>query len=347
MALPTASLLQALVGMMFVVSIANIIIPSRIFLIGQNSAPNMGVGVINQVTPPLAASSLHVNDCLLQVAHVTGIKLFSQNDEDGALLQTLRCMGGHGTKEYFEFGSENGMEINTRVLRDVYKWRGHLLDGGNENPGINLHKEFFTPSNIVSLLQKYEVKKSLDVLSIDCDYDDFYIMREILVAGYAPRILVAEYNSNLGNELAVSVKYEHFKKKEVGPNIGHNWKHDCYMGASAAAIIMLGKVFGYTPVWSNTVNLIFVRLDLAVELGLSIPSVQNFPGPWPQRVHADCQGEIWKLIDHNNTAYATDPSLSNVEWSNKYSDINLRFEHFGEDSNYGSGWRNPFVIDAE
>ena len=141
-----------------------------------------------------ATSDMKVNDCLLQIAHVTDIKIYSQNDEDGALLQTLRCMGGHGTKEYFEFGSENGMEVNTRILRDIYGWKGHLLDGGNENDEINLHKEFFSPSNIVSLLEKYKASKSLDVLSIDSDYDDFYIMREILLAGYTPRILIVEFN---------------------------------------------------------------------------------------------------------------------------------------------------------
>ena len=31
------------------------------------------------------------NDCLVQLRNVKGIKLYSQNDEDGALLQVLRC----------------------------------------------------------------------------------------------------------------------------------------------------------------------------------------------------------------------------------------------------------------
>ena len=70
-------------------------------------------------------------------------------------------VGGHGTKEYFEFGSENGMEVNTRILRELYGWHGHLLDGGNEDASIPLHKEWFTPSNIVSLLQKYKVHNQL------------------------------------------------------------------------------------------------------------------------------------------------------------------------------------------
>ena len=34
---------------------------------------------------------LPTNDCLVQLGNVKGIKLYSQNDEDGALLQVLRC----------------------------------------------------------------------------------------------------------------------------------------------------------------------------------------------------------------------------------------------------------------
>ena len=330
-------------GILLVVAVSNIFFG---FQLTQHK--QWGLIAINHVTDitHMPASGMQVNDCLLQVAHVTNIKLFSQNDEDGALLQILRCMGGHGTKEYFEFGSENGMEVNTRILRDVYGWKGHLLDGGNENPDISLHKEFFSPSNIVSLLEKYQASKNLDVLSIDCDYDDFYIMREILVAGYTPRVLITEFNSNLGNELAVSVSHTRpLEKKNQGPNNGHYWKHDCYMGASAAALIMLAEVFGYTPVWSNSVNLFFVRLDATLQEGLLIPSIQNFPGPWPRRVHANCNGETWKLIDSKHTKqYAADSSIAYVEWSSGYSDIKLGFENFGEDSDYGVGWRKVFVI---
>jgi len=170
-------------------------------------------------------------------------------------------VGGHGTKEYFEFGSESGVEVNTRILRELYDWHGHLLDGGYEDPSIPLHKEYFTPSNIVQLLQKYKVNKNLDVLSIDTDYDDLWIMREILVAGYKPRILITEYNCNFGYEWSVSTVM-----KPIGKEEDIHWSGDCYFGASASAFIKLAKVFGYTPVWSNTVNLMWVQIDLAIEL---------------------------------------------------------------------------------
>jgi hypothetical protein len=149
-------------------------------------------------TPP-------ASDCLHHINNIRGLVLYSQNDEDGALLQTLQCMGGHGSKEYFEFGSENGSEVNTRILRELYGWHGHLLDGSNENSAISLHREYFTPSNIVSLMKKYNVGKELDVLSVDCDIDDFYITREILLGGYRPRVIINEFNINFGWNWEVAV----------------------------------------------------------------------------------------------------------------------------------------------
>lgn len=273
------------------------------------------------------------NDCISRVNDVRGIKLYSQNDEDGALLQTLRCMGGHGQKEYFEFGSETGVQVNTRVLRDLYGWHGHLLDGGNEDPSIPLHKEYFTPLNIVSLLEKYQVSKDLDVLSVDTDYDDLYITREILSAGYKPRVLINEYNVNFGSEWAVSTI-----AKPVGKEMETRWRGDCYFGASAKALITLAKAFGYTPVFSNHVNLMFVQLDQALELGMHIPSIENFPGEKDNRpLHSNCSGKKWKLIDAETMKEkAMDVNVSHVEFAESFSDVTLISKEY---KNGKSHWR--------
>ena len=280
-------------------------------------------------TSPTAAQ----NDCLSRIGNVRNVQAYSQNDEDGAILQTLRCMGGHGTKEYFEFGSEDGTEVNTRLLRDMYGWHGHLLDGSNENPKISLHKEYFTPSNIISLLQKYEVSKNLDVLSVDTDYDDLYITREILLGGYKPRVLINEFNINFGSNWSVSTL-----QKPIGKESEVFWKGDCYMGASAMAMINLAKEFGYTPVFSNLVNLIFVRLDQAQELGMIIPSVNNFPSPFAFALHGNCSGRTWKLIDPNILAgKATDPKVSHSEFANSFTTVKLSHKDFT--GTKGGNWR--------
>lgn len=275
------------------------------------------------------------NDCLASVSHVQKIRLYSQNDEDGALLQILKCMGGHGKKEYFEFGSETGVEVNTRILRDLYGWKGHLLDGGNENPEIPLHKEWFTPSNIVSLLEKYNVDKNLDVLSVDTDYDDFWTTREILVAGYRPRVLINEYNVNFGQSWSVSTV-----PKPIGEEAKLYWKGDCYFGVSAPALIHLVQAFGYTPVFSNDVNLMFVQLDQALELGMMIPSIDRFPGPAERVLHRSCSGRTWKEIDSEIVkSKASDKTVSHTEFAALFSDIVLHHKDYRATKAGDQDWR--------
>eukprot|EP00804_Cyclotella_cryptica_P029261 CCRYP_011681-RA/>CCRYP_011681-RA protein AED:0.04 eAED:0.04 QI:0/0/0/1/1/1/2/0/314 len=252
----------------------------------------------------------NLNDCLLHINHVRGIRLYSQNDEDGALLQTLH---------------ESGLEVNTRILRDLYGWHGHLLDGSNEKPDIQLHKEFFTPSNIVSLLEKYQVSKELDVLSVDCDIDDFFVTREILVAGYKPRVLINEFNINFGWEWSVSVMPKPVGK-EQDPK--YFWSGSCYYGASTKAFIALGQAFGYTPVFANTVNLIFVRIDKAQELGLLLPSVDIFPGPYVRALHGDCPMKKWKRVDSNAIELAKNKRLSHAEFAEGIDEVVLDCKTF-------------------
>jgi hypothetical protein len=285
------------------------------------------------------------SDCLHHINNIRGLALYSQNDEDGALLQTLQCMGGHGSKEYFEFGSESGSEVNTRILRELYGWHGHLLDGSNENSAISLHREYFTPSNIVSLMKKYDVSKELDVLSVDCDIDDFYITREILLGGYRPRVIINEFNINFGWNWEVAVLPKPVGKES---SLEFAWNGDCYYGASARAFISLAKIFGYAPVFANTVNLIFVRIDKAEELGLSFPSPDIFPGPLTRALHRECPMKTWKKVDAKAIENAANPSISHVEFANGMDEIILDCKTYSSQKQivsasipllHSTGWR--------
>ena len=85
------------------------------------------------------------------------------------------------------------------IFREQKNWnvkKSLLLDGGNENKEINLFKEIFWPDNIVKLFKKYKVKKKFDLLSVDTDSYDFFMLETILEAGYKPRVIIAEYNAN-------------------------------------------------------------------------------------------------------------------------------------------------------
>jgi hypothetical protein len=48
-----------------------------------------------------------------------------------------------------------------------------MMDGGWENPRINLRTEYFTAENIVGLFEKYSVPKEFDHMTIDIDLNTY------------------------------------------------------------------------------------------------------------------------------------------------------------------------------
>lgn len=179
-------------------------------------------------------------------------KVFSQNGEDG-VIEKIFSVIGTTNKYYVEFGVEDGRECNTRHLREFKGWTGLLMDGGFANSNINLHQEFITVENIQGLFEKYSVPQEFDLLSIDIDYNDFYVWRS-LASKYKPRVVVIEYNaSHLPTEDRIVV----YDPKG-------RWDGTNYFGASLLALFRLGRVLGYSLVYADArgVNLFFIRDDI-------------------------------------------------------------------------------------
>ena len=69
------------------------------------------------------------------------------------------------------------------------------MDGGHEEPSINLKKVMFWPDNIVQLFQEFGVLKHFDFLSVDMDSYDWFMLEKILEAGFEPRVVMIECNT--------------------------------------------------------------------------------------------------------------------------------------------------------
>ena len=189
-------------------------------------------------------------------------KVFSQNGEDGVLEAIFEAIGTTN-KFYVEFGTETGVETNSRILREQKGWAGLLLDGGHENLSINLHQHFLTAENIVELFTKYSVPRDLDLLSVDVDRNDWYILRSIIgpdsagalsSAAFRPRAIVVEYNSDWQPPDDKVVPYDGTAR----------WDGTNFFGASIAAFSLLARFSGYTLVYADQqgVNLFFVANEL-------------------------------------------------------------------------------------
>ncbi|HRZ28105.1 MAG TPA: hypothetical protein P5295_14970, partial [Spirochaetota bacterium] len=152
-----------------------------------------------------------------------GKKIYSQNNEDGIIDKIFEIIGTTN-KYYVEFGTGDGSECNTRYLREKKGFSGLMMDGCCENLIINLRKEFITRENINSLFKKYNVPSEFDMLSIDIDYNDFYIWQAL--TKFKPRLVVIEHNSGYGSNDDKVVLY----------NKTHMWDYTDYSGASIVAM---------------------------------------------------------------------------------------------------------------
>jgi hypothetical protein len=195
-------------------------------------------------------------------------RIFSQNGEDGITMKLIELIyeGNNDNKFYVEFGVENGVECNTRVLWEKYNWKGLQMDGGNENNSINLKKEFITKENVVELFRKYNVPKNINILSVDIDFNDFYCLKEIL-SNYQCDIIICEYNAT----------HSAHEDKIIIYDKNGRWDGSNYFGASLLSLDKLGKMHNYSLIYcdKNGVNCFFINNDILINKNLHIINLND------------------------------------------------------------------------
>ncbi|MEM2160074.1 MAG: hypothetical protein QXN55_03875 [Candidatus Nitrosotenuis sp.] len=158
--------------------------------------------------------------------------------------------------------SPNGMQRSAKFLQKIMK---RSKRSANFKRDIKIEK--VTAENIQQLFHKYNVPKNFDLLSIDIDYNDYWVWKAI--TDYAPRVVVIEYNSSIPPTESKVVPYD--------PNA--SWDGTNYFGASLLALKNLGLSKGYTLVGceSRGVNAFFVQSGL-VE-GIKIKDIEYLYRP--------------------------------------------------------------------
>jgi hypothetical protein len=182
-------------------------------------------------------------------------KFYSQNGEDGITEKIIDVLYGDNKyyKVFVEFGVGNGQECNSLILRNNYNWTGLCMDAGYENSYLNLKREYITKNNIVSLFKKYNMPNNINLLSLDIDFNDFYILKELL-KHYTFDILIIEYNAtHMSNE-----------DKIIIYNENQNWDFTNYFGASLLSFYKLCNFHNYSLVYCDNTgtNAFFIRNDI-------------------------------------------------------------------------------------
>lgn len=186
-----------------------------------------------------------------------GEKYFSQNDEDGVLLEILRRIGLQGGT-FVEIGVGNGLENNSLILL-LHGWRGVWLNAeplAFEVPSegrLVFRQAWVDRENAAALVNGglgTLGARGANVLGVDIDGNDLHVLQALLEAGVLPEVVVAEYNGKFPPPVRWTVAYD----------ATHRWDGTDYQGASLQSFVDLCERFGYRLVACNItgINAFFV-----------------------------------------------------------------------------------------
>jgi hypothetical protein len=179
---------------------------------------------------------------------------FSQNGEDGILLLLFSLLGTTN-RVCVELCAGDGIQCNTANLIVNHGWIGYLVDGkvenvreGNEFYSSNknttlcppvFQDSWITRDNINDLVSDWKIDGEIDLLSLDMDGNDYWILEALSVI--SPRVIILEYQPAFGPDESVTQRYQEnfvFNKVKVPGTLPR-------CGASLAALQKLAKRKGY------------------------------------------------------------------------------------------------------
>ena len=190
-------------------------------------------------------------------------KVYSQNGEDGVLeriFEILKIKDG----KFIEINTSGGI-IDAKYLVDEKKWQGLSLSQ------YKIVAQGFKAKDIGRMLREpTATPHRANLLIIDVDGLDFYVLDGALNSGYLPEVIMVEYNASLGFDDAVMPYDEN-----------HVWDGSNYFGASIMALSRLGQENGYVLIYADSTgsNLFLVRRDLVKEFKGVESSVEKIYRP--------------------------------------------------------------------
>ena len=177
---------------------------------------------------------IDLNDYRKNIYHNYGVKECPHYSEDGVIEKIFTEIGLEEKPFIVEFGETRSLGTTTRAFRIGYSSRAMYFVGSIDFYSkilnildvlkatlltrnikclkflMNMPFMFFVkPENIVDLFDKILAKEginhnNIDILTIDIDSYDYYIVKELLEHEYKPRLFIVEYNPNLPIDQALS-----------------------------------------------------------------------------------------------------------------------------------------------
>lgn len=234
--------------------------------------------------------------------HELAFKIYSQNAEDHIILHIFDQIG-ITNKRLIEFGISNGRECNAANLILNFGWGGLLLEGnsdfatsaqqyyksqlGDGFTRLRIIHAFVHSQNINELFEEYGVTGEIDMLSIDIDGNDYWVWEAIKVV--QPRIVVCEYNANLGRERSLTIpnNIDFVRGRKMGKN---------YYGASLMALTKLATIKGYHLIGCDSmgVNAFFLRNDIHSDALPALSVQEAFRSNQRVLLKTGTEDEVWE-----------------------------------------------------
>jgi hypothetical protein len=172
-------------------------------------------------------------------------KKYSQYGEEGYLQFIFKNIGIK-SKFLVDIGENNGTYLsNTKQFRNE-GWTGILIDG---KPFPDVHQHYVSADNIIDILKRHNCPEEFDLLSLDIDGQDYWVLRELL-REFRPRVIISEYNSEFTDSRTI----------EYDPNF--YFKATDYYGYTFEAGLKLADEFGYRVIFQNAnLNMYYLRKD--------------------------------------------------------------------------------------
>ena len=118
----------------------------------------------------------------------------------------------------------------------------------------HLSKTKVTPLNILDLLNEFDVPQNFDILNLDIDSYDLFVIKKLLES-YRPKIISMEINEKIPPPIYFTVTYDE----------NHFWKGDHFFGCSLQAASEEVSKFDYklyTVIYNNA---IFIPKEMNLE----------------------------------------------------------------------------------
>lgn len=189
-------------------------------------------------------------------------KKYSQAHEECYIEHILQNIPQANTKHIVELGAWDGYHLsNTRYF--IEQGYTALLIDGDSHGNEEVKEHFITKENVLDILESYKTPTYFDLLCLDLDGNDIYILNRILQA-HVPALIVCEFNPIWKYDESYAIRY----------NPTHTWGNDDFYGFSFQAGLKLAKKFGYTCIHQNdNLNMYLVKNEILVE-SLNIPTYE-------------------------------------------------------------------------